>query len=619
MRGQSKWRDGRPVAWLFAVTIVLPSLALAVLAYRALDSDRQLAEQVWRERLQDETRRAFSQLERRVLEIRGRADALARGEELDRGTRDGMIALILAPELKLAPVSAFAWVPDGRLPVTAALPAELEQAESRELRQASPRQAIAMYASLLQRAPAPWRGWIHLRLARVFAQAGEAAESRVALQRASSLPDSPGLAPSRFAARFELASGLPEEAALLYRDLNAGTWLLEKSPYAYYEMRLLEWAGGRIPPEILAGEQRRQVMSRLLERVLHGESGWLREGSVSALATTSSHTRAAAILTPDTQWELWLAETAREAPRDLFIRAGAAPPRNSRLAPALSLSSLGLPWWVWSEPRDPGAPGRENESRRRLLLAALLLVAGVLAFGSFATVRLVRRELRIAQLQSDFTATVSHEFRSPLTGIRQLGEMLLAGRAANDEPRRQQYYELICRESDRLTRLVENVLGFARMEDGRKQYRLERIETGEWLRELAGIAAQRRTVDAEFPPDLPAVEGDKDALSSAVLNLLDNAIKYSPDGAPVSLQASGEGGWVTIVIRDRGRGIAPEEQRRIFDRFYRGPEAGGGPAPGVGFGLALVKRIADAHGARIRVESTPGKGSTFYLSLKAAV
>jgi signal transduction histidine kinase len=246
-------------------------------------------------------------------------------------------------------------------------------------------------------------------------------------------------------------------------------------------------------------------------------------------------------------------------------------------------------------------------------------VAGVLAFGSFATVRLVRRELRIAQLQSDFTATVSHEFRSPLTGIRQLGEMLLAGRAANDEPRRQQYYELICRESDRLTRLVENVLGFVRMEDGRKQYRFERIETREWLRELAGIAAQRRTVDADLPPELPAVEGDKDALSSAVLNLLDNAIKYSPDGAPVGLQASGEGGWVTIGVRDRGRGIAPEEQRRIFDRFYRGPEAGGGPAPGVGLGLALVKRIADAHGARIRVESTPGNGSTFYLSLKAAV
>ncbi len=619
MRGRSQWRDGRPVTLLFAATIVLPSLVLAVLAYRALDSDRQLAEQIWRERMQDSTRRAYAHLERRVLETRARAEALARGERLAAKASVGMVEAILSPQLDLRPASAFAWLPDGRASAAAAPPPELEGAENQELRQANAKEAVSVYGNLLQRAPAPWRGWIHLRLARALARAGEGAESRAALQRAANLPDSPGVVPTRFAARFELASASPEEAALLYRDLNAGAWLLEKSPYAYYEMRLRERAAGRIPPETLAGEQRRQGMSRLLERVLRGESGWLTEGSVSALVTTSSGTRAVAILTPNTQWELWLAETAKEAPHDVFIRAGAAPPGNSRLAPALSLASLGLPWSVWSEPRDPAAPGRENESRRRLLLAILLLVAGVLVFGSLATVRLVRRELKVAQLQSDFAATVSHEFRSPLTGIHQLAEMLLAGRAANDEPRRRQYYELICRESDRLKRLVENVLDFARIEDGRKQYRSERIETGEWLRGLAGIVAQRRSVEASLPRELPAVEGDKDALSLAVLNLFDNAIQYSPDGAAVRLQASSEDGWVTIGVRDQGCGIPPEEQRRIFDRFYRGRQAGGGPAQGVGLGLALVKRIADAHGARLRVESTPGNGSTFYLSLKAAV
>jgi signal transduction histidine kinase len=126
-------------------------------------------------------------------------------------------------------------------------------------------------------------------------------------------------------------------------------------------------------------------------------------------------------------------------------------------------------------------------------------------------------------------------------------------------------------------------------------------------------------VNADLPAELPAIEGDKDALSSAVLNLLDNAIKYSPDGAAVRLQASAEDGWVTIGVRDQGCGIAPEDQRRIFDRFYRGPSTSGGAAQGVGLGLALVKRIAEAHGARIRVESAPGEGSTFYLALKAAV
>lgn len=619
MRARRKWPGGQAVALLFAVTIVLPSLALAVLAYRALESDRRLAEQAWRERMQDTTRRTYADLERRASEIRARSEALSRGEKLAAGTSAGMVEVVLSPEIELSPASSFAWVPDGRALAGPAVPRELEEAENQELRLPNARQAVSVYRDLLRRAPAMWRGWIYLRLARSFTRAGDAAESRAALRRAAGLPDSPGVAPSQFAARFELASASPEEAALLYRDLNAGGWLLEKSPYSYYEMRLREGAAGRIPAETLAVEQQRQAMSRLLERVLDGESGWLNEGSVSALVTTSSHTRSAALLTTETRWKLWLAEIGKEAPRDVLIRVGTAPPSDSHSAPALSLASLGLPWSAWSEPRDPAALGRENENRRRLLLAILLLVAGVLAFGSFATVRLVRRELRIAQLQSDFAATVSHEFRSPLTGIRQLGEMLLAGRAAGDESRLRRYYELICRESDRLTRLVENVLDFARIEDGRKEYRFERIETGEWLRGLAGIAAQRRSVDADLPPQLPGIEGDKDALSSAVLNLLDNAIKYSPDGAAVRLEASAEGGWVTIGVLDQGCGIAPEDKRRIFDRYYRGPSASGGPAQGVGLGLALVKRIADAHGARIRVESTPGEGSAFYLALKAAV
>jgi signal transduction histidine kinase len=286
---------------------------------------------------------------------------------------------------------------------------------------------------------------------------------------------------------------------------------------------------------------------------------------------------------------------------------------------ALALTSLGLPGSLWAEAADPTVSLRENESRRRLLLAILFAVAGVLAFGTFATVWIVRRELQVAQMQADFTATVSHEFRSPLTGIRQLGEMLLAGRAANDEARRRQYYELICRESDRLTRLVENVLDFARMEDGRKEYQFSRIETTEWLGEMAAIAARRREVRALLPEHLPAIEGDREALSSAVLNLLDNAIKYSPEGSAVVLKAHEESGWLRIEVEDRGCGIPPEEQRRIFDRFYRGASAGAGPAKGVGLGLALVRRIADAHGARLHVESEPGQGSTFTFSLRVAV
>ncbi len=434
--GPSKWRDGRPVALLFAATIVLPSLALAVLAWRALDADRQLVEQVWRERLQDAARRAHAHLERRAMDARNFAEVLARGEDTPAKAFDGMVSVILAPELKFFPASRFAWIPDGRASAGPPLPKELEQAEIRERQRDGAREAASVYAALLGRTPVAWHGWIYLRLSHILARAGESGRAAAALHEAARIPDSPGPAPTAFAARFELASTAPEEAARLYHDLNAGGWLLKKSPYSFYETRLREWAGARLAPETLAAEQRRQAMSRLLERVNSGESGWMAEGPVSALVVTASHARAAAVITLESQWQAWLAEAARDMPRELVIRSGAAPPQDARFASALSLAPAGLPWSVWAEPRDPAAPGRDNQGRHKLLLAILFLVAGVLVFGSFTTVRLVRRELRIARLQSDFTATVSHEFRSPLTGIHQLAEMLLAGRAAGDEASR---------------------------------------------------------------------------------------------------------------------------------------------------------------------------------------
>jgi signal transduction histidine kinase len=493
----------------------------------------------------------------------------------------------------------------------------MEQAEAKEQRSGG-HEAVSAYTTLAKTAPPAWRGWVQLRLARARARAGDAAGSAEALRMAALLPDSPGPAPSAFAARFELARGAPDEAARLYEDLSQGGWLLERSPYSFYESRLRELAGGRLGAGTLAREQRRQAMSRLLDRVVNGESGWMTEGTLSALATTASQRRTAATLTLENQWRAWLEQSSAELPRDIAARWGAEPPGPARPVPAVSLSSTGIPWSVWAEPRDGGAPGRAHQNRRRLLLSILVLVAGVLVFGSFVTVRIVRRDLRTAKLQSDFTAAVSHEFRSPLTGIRQLAEMLLAGRGAKDEERRRRYYEMISRECDRLTRLVENVLDLSRIEDGRRQFRFARIETAEWLHGLAAVAEQRRIVETEVPDALPAVDGDREALSSVVLNLLDNAIKYSPDGAPVRLRATGSDGWVTIAVQDAGRGIPPDEQHRVFDRFYRGKGAEGG-ARGVGLGLALVKQIADAHGARLRLESAPGAGSTFYLSLKASV
>jgi signal transduction histidine kinase len=243
----------------------------------------------------------------------------------------------------------------------------------------------------------------------------------------------------------------------------------------------------------------------------------------------------------------------------------------------------------------------------------------LLVFGSYLTGRTVRKELEIARLKSDFVSVVSHEFRSPLTSVRQLGEMLMRGRVPSEE-RRQQYYELITRESDRLARLMESVLDFSRMEEGRKQYRFEPLDATAWLRALAQdfqaeVAAQGVSIEAGVPDDLPLLVADREALTSAVQNLLDNAVKYSPGCKTVWLEAEPSDSSLIIRVRDRGIGIAEQDRKHIFEKFYRGGSETARRVKGVGLGLSLVKQIAAAHRGSVQVESRPGQGSTFTITL----
>jgi signal transduction histidine kinase len=305
------------------------------------------------------------------------------------------------------------------------------------------------------------------------------------------------------------------------------------------------------------------------------------------------------------------AETGIEPALQLRPR-GYAPAALSALRP---LADPELPWIVEAAPRDPAALERSLRNREMLYLAALALVLTALASGVYLTARAVRREMETARLQSDFVATVSHEFRSPLTGIRQLAELLDAG-VVTDEARRREYFGLILNESGRLSRLVENILDFSRLEAGRKQYRMESIDTSAWLKDIAAALRNPR-LTLDVPDGLPPAYGDRDALISVVANLLDNAFKYSPPEQPVTLRAGSANGAVTVSVTDRGPGIPPQEQQRVFDRFYRGAGELAENVKGAGIGLSLVKRIIEDHGGSVALDSRPGEGSTFTISLKS--
>jgi signal transduction histidine kinase len=246
----------------------------------------------------------------------------------------------------------------------------------------------------------------------------------------------------------------------------------------------------------------------------------------------------------------------------------------------------------------------------------------VVLAGSYFIARAVSRELEVARLQSDFVAAVSHEFRTPLASLLQRSELLADGRVSGEQQRREYYYALL-RASQRLHRLVEGLLDFGRMESGKREYRFELIETAELVQPVAEefsreAAATGYTIETTIEQRIPALRGDREALGRALWNLLDNAVKYSPNCKTVWMEACSENGDVAIRIRDRGLGIAPAEQVQIFKKFVRAASARQAGVRGTGLGLAMVDRIAQAHGGHVAVESEPGGGSAFTLVLPAA-
>lgn len=230
----------------------------------------------------------------------------------------------------------------------------------------------------------------------------------------------------------------------------------------------------------------------------------------------------------------------------------------------------------------------------------------------------VKRELTLSRLKSDFVANVSHELKTPLALIRLFAETLEMGRVPGEQ-KAQQYYRVINKESQRLTQLINNILDFSRIEAGRKEYRLASADVGRVVGDVVDayrfqIEQQGFQFEVEVEDDLPRVTADKEALAQALLNLVNNALKYTRDEKYLRLAVSRRGeGAVAIAVTDRGIGVAKGEQRKIFEKFYRAEDSLVHETKGSGLGLSLVKHIMEAHGGSVEVESTPGKGSTFTL------
>ena len=247
-------------------------------------------------------------------------------------------------------------------------------------------------------------------------------------------------------------------------------------------------------------------------------------------------------------------------------------------------------------------------------------LSAVLLAGLALALRTASREMKLSQMKNEFVSNVSHELRTPLASIRVFGEFLRLGRFG-DIGKAREYGDYIETESRRLTQLVDNILDFASIESGHKTYQFERRDVREVVTQTLKTFEIRvrqsgfkvRLEGADVP--LPMARIDAGAIAQSLSNLLDNAVKYSPDAGEITVSLRREEDFVVISVRDQGIGIPRDEQRKIFDRFHRVSTGLVHDVKGSGLGLAIVRHIVEAHRGRVTVESRPDEGSTFSIHL----
>jgi two-component system phosphate regulon sensor histidine kinase PhoR len=228
----------------------------------------------------------------------------------------------------------------------------------------------------------------------------------------------------------------------------------------------------------------------------------------------------------------------------------------------------------------------------------------------------VRKEMQLSQAKSEFVSNVSHEIRTPLSLIGMFAETLEAGRVTTEE-KKKDYYHIIGKETARLSRIVNRILNFSQLEANRKRFMMAPVQLNDLCREILGTYAdhfKEKNFEVSFQEGaLPVVALDREAASEAIINLIDNAMKYSLDRKNIRVTTSTEGNFCVVAVADQGIGIAKTHHHAIFDQFFRAPSGDVHTTKGSGLGLTLVKKIMHAHRGDVTVESIPGKGSTFKL------
>jgi two-component system, OmpR family, phosphate regulon sensor histidine kinase PhoR len=259
------------------------------------------------------------------------------------------------------------------------------------------------------------------------------------------------------------------------------------------------------------------------------------------------------------------------------------------------------------------------KKQRRAYLFFIILSVTTIFFSLTIIYVAWQRDRQLRQLKENFISNVSHELKTPLSLIRMFSEILVTGRV-NSEDKKGEYYRIIYNESDRMSRLIHNLLDFANLVRGVEHKHFEMTNIAQIV--MKALEAYRYEVqkdgfvlNLETAPNIPDIYADPNAITMAFFNLLENSVKYSGDQKQIDVRIARNGECLDISVMDRGIGIPEAEQQKIFDQFYRGNDAAVRRIRGSGIGLAITRRVARMHGGEVRVESEPGKGSTFTLRI----
>ena len=615
------------IALILAIT-ALPLGTLLWLGWRLLQQDRILENQQAHQRIESAADLVVAAFQR---SLSASAQRLAAGNEQ---WPEGAVSVTFREDtIDVFPKRRVAYQPV--IPTLPEAPADsFASGEAQEFRNHDYPAAIGAFRELARSPDLSIRAGALLRLGRNLANAGKTVEALGAYAELSTMDAvAAGGVPAGLLGQYlrcELldrnhrASELREQAQRFSTDLISGRWNLTAPVYWLYAADATRWTG-RTVTQPLQSETFAEAIGALWERrrsmPASGQDSLLANGqNLAVIWQTSGDSLRALIANTafvNSQWLTPAVAVADEYGVSIYI-GDANAPDGSRVK--RSTRETGLPWDVVVASRDSAALDATFAVRRRLLIAGFVLLVGMAFAASYLIVRAVNRELAVARLQSDFVAAVSHEFRTPLTALRQFTDMLREHPGLGED-RRQICYESQARATDRLTRLVESLLDFGRMEAGARRYQFEPRDCTELIRGVVEdfrADPQAAGFEIEFHGNGSSqIQTDSEALTRAVWNLLDNAVKYSPDQKKIEVFLKRQDSDVRIAVRDHGIGIPAQERAAIFVKFHRGEQARIRGIKGTGIGLAMVDEIVRAHHGRVEVLSEPGKGSTFSLILPA--